>query len=76
LPFPTLCGSRRFESGSRRTASPPADIADPNSGGGLAVIIINRIFEQYARGADLAAVWQETSTSRPFRLEQLAHDSR
>lgn len=53
-----------------------ADIGGPNSGGGLAVTIFNRIFEQYAEGADIAAVWQETSTSRPFRLEELTDESR
>lgn len=42
----------------------------------LAIVIFNRIFEQYSSGADVASVWQETSTSRSFRLEDLAHESR
>jgi hypothetical protein len=54
----------------------PADIGGPNSDGGLAVAIFKRIFEQYAKGADLAAIWQETSTSRPFRLEELTDEHR
>jgi len=54
----------------------PADIGGPNSGGGLAVTIFNRIFEQYARGADIAAIWQETSTSRPFRRDELTGENR
>lgn len=53
-----------------------ADIGGPNSGGGLAVTLFNRIFEQYAKGADIAAIWQETSTSQPFRLEELIDESR
>ena len=53
----------------------PADIGRGN-GGGPAVTIFNRIFEQYAKGADIAAIWHEASTSRPFRLEELSDESR
>lgn len=53
----------------------PADIGRGN-GGGPAATIFNRIFEQYAKGADIAAIWHETSTSRPFRLEELSDESR
>ena len=52
-----------------------ADIGNRNTGG-LSVAIFNRIFEQYAKGADIAAIWRETSTSRPFRLEELNDESR
>lgn len=55
---------------------PPADIAGRTAGGALSVSIFNRIFEQYAKGADIAAVWQETSTSRPFQLQELADEGR
>ncbi|WP_129648956.1 hypothetical protein [Peristeroidobacter agariperforans] len=55
---------------------PPADIGGRTAGGALSVTLFNRIFEQYAKGADLAAVWQETSTSRPFRLQELTDESR
>jgi hypothetical protein len=54
----------------------PADIGGHDAGGGLSVAIFNRIFEQYAKGADIAAVWRETSTSQPFRLEELSDESR
>jgi len=38
--------------------------------------IMERIFEQYASGADVAAVWQQTLTTQPFRLDGLPHESR
>lgn len=38
--------------------------------------IMERIFEQYASGADVAAAWQQTLTSQPFRLDGLPHESR
>lgn len=55
---------------------PPADIGGRTAGGALSVTLFNRIFEQYAKGADIAAIWRETSTSRPFRLEELSDESR
>jgi hypothetical protein len=55
---------------------PPADIGGRTAGGALSVTLFNRIFEQYAKGADIAAIWQETSTSRPFRLQELIDESR
>jgi hypothetical protein len=51
------------------------DIGGRNTAG-LSVALFNRIFEQYARGDDIAAIWRETSTSRPFRLEELNDESR
>jgi hypothetical protein len=48
----------------------PADIGGRNMGG-LSLAVFNRIFEQYAKGARIAAIWRETLTSRPFRLEEL-----
>jgi len=38
--------------------------------------IMERIFEQYASGADVAAAWQQTLTSQPFRLGSLPNESR
>ncbi len=35
--------------------------------------VFNRIFEQYAAGAPVAAAWKETVSSAPFRLEELRH---
>lgn len=55
---------------------PPADIGGRTAGGALSVTLFNRIFEQYAKGADIAAIWQETSTSRPFRLQELSNEGR
>lgn len=52
----------------------PGAVGGRNSGD-LAVAIFNKIFEQYSKGADVAAVWRETSVSRPFRLEELADES-
>jgi hypothetical protein len=48
---------------------------DARNGGDVAVAIFNKIFEQYAKGAEVAAVWSETSVSQPFRLEELVHES-
>jgi hypothetical protein len=36
--------------------------------------IFNRIFEQYAAGTDMAASWNQTVSSRPFRPDDLARD--
>jgi hypothetical protein len=33
--------------------------------------IFNRIFQQYAAGAAIAAAWKDTGASRPFKLEEL-----
>jgi hypothetical protein len=33
--------------------------------------LFNRIFEQYAAGAAVAAAWKQTVTSKPFKLEEL-----
>lgn len=52
----------------------PGDVGG-RGGGDLAVAIFNKIFEQYSKGADVAAVWRETTVSRPFRLEELADES-
>lgn len=53
----------------------PTDIGSRNTGD-LSVAIFNRIFEQYARGADIAAIWRESVTSRPFKLEELSNEGR
>lgn len=53
----------------------PGDLDGRNGGGDVAVAIFNKIFEQYAKGADVAAVWRETSVSQAFRLEELANES-
>lgn len=45
-------------------------------GDSMSSAIINRLFEQYADGSDIAAVWRVEATSAPFRLDTLAHDQR
>ena len=42
----------------------------------MSVALFNRIFEQYAKGADVASVWRETLASRPFRLDELTDERR
>ena len=39
-------------------------------------VILERIFEQYASGADVASAWQQTLTTRPFHRDGLPHESR
>lgn len=38
--------------------------------------IFNRIFEEYARGSDVASAWQQTVTTAPFRLDRVPQESR
>jgi hypothetical protein len=35
--------------------------------------LFNRIFEQYASGASLAATWKQTMVSKPFKMDDLRH---
>ena len=35
--------------------------------------LFNRIFQQYASGASLAATWKQTVVSRPFTMDDLRH---
>lgn len=53
----------------------PGNLDARNGGSDVAVAIFNKIFEQYAKGAEVAAVWSETSVSQPFRLEELVYES-
>ena len=54
----------------------PGDINGRKGGGDVAMVIFNKIFEQYAKGADVAAVWREISVSQPFRLDELSIERR
>jgi hypothetical protein len=54
---------------TRADAAAPVGAATSNA-------LFERIFEQYADGSSLAAVWHETVTSKPFRVEGLAHGER
>jgi hypothetical protein len=52
----------------------PADtpgFSDKRVGSTRSNAIFNRIFEQYARGADVAAVWKESVSSKPFKMGEL-----
>jgi hypothetical protein len=63
--------------------SKPAPTASPNVGGGMPApapasdsrTLFNRIFEQYAAGASVAAAFTDSATSNPFKLENL-HDEK
>jgi len=55
----------------------PADtpgFSDKRVGSARSNAIFNRIFEQYAHGSDTVAIWQETLTSRPFKIGELRDD--
>jgi hypothetical protein len=39
-------------------------------------VILERIFEQYASGAEVASAWQQTLATPPFRLDGLPNESR
>jgi hypothetical protein len=59
------------------TPTPPtrgASGASAPSANAASNAIFNRIFEQYAGGAGLAATWNQSVSSRPFRPEDLARD--
>lgn len=45
-------------------------------GASVSGAIFNRLFEQYADGSDIAAVWRVDVTSVPFRLDSLPHERR
>jgi len=47
-----------------------------DQGASMSNSIFNRIFEQYADGSDVAAVWRVAAESRPFRLDKLANEKR
>jgi hypothetical protein len=54
----------------------PTDMGAHTSRNKWELDIFNRIFEQYANGADIAAVWREASTSRSFAIGDLVDESR
>jgi hypothetical protein len=47
-----------------------------DQGASMSNNLFNRIFEQYADGSDVAAVWRVAVESRPFRLDNLANEKR
>jgi hypothetical protein len=62
--------------------SRPAPNVATGSGGGLAApqppsesrTLFDRIFEQYAAGASVAAPFADSATSKPFNMEALSHE--
>ena len=55
-------------SGPPEASSLSAGLPAPRS---TSARLFNRIFEQYASGAPVAATWKQTVTSKPFRLAEL-----
>jgi hypothetical protein len=55
-------------SGPPEASSLSAGLPAPRS---TSARLFNRIFEQYAAGASVAASWKQTVTSKPFKLEEL-----
>jgi hypothetical protein len=54
----------------------PSDVGGRTPSDNMSVAIFNRIFEQYAKGADVAAAWRDSAASRPFTLNELANRGR
>jgi hypothetical protein len=55
----------------------PADtpgFSDKRVGSARSNAIFNRIFEQYARGADVAAIWKESLSSKPFKIQEVSDE--
>jgi hypothetical protein len=55
----------------------PADtpgFSDKRVGSSRSNAIFNRIFEQYAHGADTAATWKESLSSKPFKIEEVGDE--
>ena len=52
----------------------PADtsgFSDKRVGNSRSNEVFNKIFEQYAQGADVAATWKESLSSRPFKIGEV-----
>jgi hypothetical protein len=48
--------------------------SDKRVGSARSNAIFNRIFEQYARGADVAAIWKESLSSTPFKIQEVSDE--
>jgi hypothetical protein len=62
------------ENSTRRSLDPAGALAASDAS--LANAVFNKIFEQYASGSDVAAVWQQRIATPRFTLEALSHDRR
>jgi len=52
----------------------PADtsgFSDKRVGNSRSNEVFNKIFEQYAQGADAAASWKESLSSKPFKISEV-----
>jgi hypothetical protein len=62
---------------SENSTYTPADtpgFGDKRVGSSRSNAIFNRIFEQYAHGADTAATWKESVSSKPFKIEEVGDE--
>jgi hypothetical protein len=57
---------------STYTPSDAPGYSDKRVGGSRSNAIFNRIFGQYAGGADVAATWRESLSSRPFKIGEVS----
>lgn len=62
------------ENSTRRSLDPAGALGASDES--FANAVFNRIFEQYASGADVAAVWQHRMSTPRFTLDALTHDGR
>jgi hypothetical protein len=62
------------ENSTRRSLDPAGVLGAADAT--LANAVFNKIFEQYASGSDVAAVWQQRISTPRFKLEALPHDGR
>jgi hypothetical protein len=62
------------ENSTRRSLDPAGVLGASDVS--LANAVFNKIFEQYAAGSDVAAVWQQRVATPRFTLEALSHDGR
>jgi hypothetical protein len=60
---------------STRASLDPAGALGANDAS-LANALFNKIFEQYASGSDVAAIWQQRHSTLPFTLDALTDDER
>jgi len=56
---------------ARNSAFPGSGTQRPSTGSSPSADLFNRIFEQYASGAEFASVWRQTVASQPFRPEDV-----
>jgi hypothetical protein len=52
---------------STYTPAETTGFSDQRVGSSRSNAIFNKLFEQYAQGADVAATWKESLSSKPFR---------